>query len=385
MLNAIRHNLLHPVAAALLAVFPIGCADGKQSLATSPESQGGTGGAGAASQTGGSNPNVVIAGATNGGASLDPSCAAATFSAALRPLTLYILLDQSGSMKEEGDRWTPVTDAIRAFVNAPESEGVRVALQYFALGESDEEKCDADTYAAPEVNAELPAGVAEVEGSLSAHDFPASECCSNDNVHSGTPTRPAVEGATRWLDAWLTANPEQAVALLLATDGNPSEVCDGDGAEDVTAAISSAASMAARTYVIGIGHEENLQDWAEAGGSGTPPFIVDGTGDRTELEFLDALRTIRGSALACDYAVPEGPRTDRDRVNVQYGSAASGQPVTLLRVSAAEDCDPAVAGWYYVDVTGEPRIQLCPQTCTEVSADARGRVDIVVGCATRVY
>jgi hypothetical protein len=384
MLHAIRQILLH-AAAALLAVFSLGCADGKQSLATTPEAQGGTSGAGAMSHAGGSNPNVVIAGAADGGAALDPSCAAATFSAELRPLTLYILLDQSGSMKEEGDRWTPVTDAIRAFVNAPESEGVRVALQYFALGETDEEKCEADTYAAPEVNTALPAGAAEVEGSLSAHDFPASECCSNDNVHSGTPTRPAVEGATRWLEAWLSTNPEQAGALLLATDGNPSEVCEGNSVEDVTAEISSAASMATRTYVIGIGHEENLQDWAEAGGSGKPPFIVDGTGDRTELEFLDALRTIRGSALACDYAVPEGPRTDRDRVNVQYGSAASGQPVTLLRVSAAQECDPAVAGWYYADVAGEARIELCPQTCTEISADAHGRVDIVVGCATRVY
>lgn len=261
---------------------------------------------------------------------------------------------------------------------------MRVALQYFALGDTDEEKCLMETYDAPEVNVELPSGIAEVEASIAAHDFPASECCTNDNVHSGTPTRPAVEGATQWLEAWLATNPGQVGALLLATDGNPSDICADNTVSDVAAAISAAASSGVPTYVVGIGHEESLQELADAGGTGVAPFIVDGTGDNTEVEFLQALQTVRGAALACDYDVPEGPDSDRDRVNVQYSSEASGQPVTLLRVDDAASCDPAVASWYYAETDGVQRIELCPQTCSDISANAQGKVEIVVGCATRV-
>lgn len=369
---------------AVIGVLGGGCSEGTQALTSSPAPGGGSAGGSSASGAGGMS-GIQIAGAGSGGAGLDASCAEATFGADLKPLTLYILLDQSGSMKEDDDRWTPVTSALRAFVNAPESEGVRVALQYFALGESDAEKCQALTYAAPEVNAELPAGIEALEASLAAHDFPKSECCSNDNVHSGTPTRPAVEGATSWLADWLSTNPTQVGALLLATDGNPSEICTDNSVEDVALALSSAAAAGVRSYVIGIGHEESLQELADSGGTGTPPFIVDGTGDRTEQQFLQALQVIRGSALACDYDIPQGPASDRDLVNIQYRPDTTGVPVTLLRMDDAAACDPAVAGWYYVTTEGEQRLELCPQTCREVSTNAQGRVDIVVGCATRVF
>lgn len=385
-----RKNLdrpgVSPFAVALAGlgcVLCVACSDGTQSLTMSPAKS--TGGAGNAPTFGTGGLAIVIGDMGNGGATLGPSCANATFSAELRPLTLYVLLDQSGSMKEDGDRWTPVTSAIRAFVNAAESEGVRVALQYFALGETDSAKCQADTYALPEVNVQLPAGIAELEASIQAHDFPESECCTNDNVHSGTPTRPAVEGATRWLGQWLSANPEQVGALLLATDGNPSDICADNRVEDVATALSEAASRGVSTYVIGIAHEENLQELAEAGGTGAPPFIIDGSGARTELEFLNALQAIRGSALACDYDIPEGPASNHDLVNIQYSSGASNEPITLLRMSGAEACDSAVAGWYYIETGNELRLQLCPQTCREVSTSAGGRVEIVVGCATRVF
>lgn len=378
-----------------LAVVPLlcvaGCSAGDDAFsgrapASSDASAGGRAGADSvAGASGTGSPGVLIPDAGTAGSGSSPeACAAATFSADLRPLTLYILLDQSGSMKSGDDRWTPVTSALSAFFSAPESQGVRVALQYFGLGATAEEKCLAQTYANPEVSVELPAGIAELDASLAAHDFPASECCTNDNVHHGTPTRPAVEGATSWLTQWLAANPGHAGVLLLATDGSPSDICDANGVTEVAAVIAGAASANIPTYVVGIGVQEILLELAEAGGTGYGPFVVDGTGAQTELEFLQALQSVRGSALACDYDIPQGAGADRDLVNVQYSAGASASAVELVRVDDPAGCDPAVPAWYYSMAAGVEQIKLCPQTCDDVSAAAHGKVDIVAGCATRV-
>lgn len=107
----------------------LACSAGEQSLASARASGGASaagtagsvGAAGLGGSSGGSEVIVPIAG--TGGAVVDPSCAQATYGAELEPLTLYILLDQSGSMKEFDDRWTPVTSALQAFVNAPASQG----------------------------------------------------------------------------------------------------------------------------------------------------------------------------------------------------------------------------------------------------------------------
>jgi hypothetical protein len=322
-----------------------------------------------------------------GSPGIGPTCATAELAATLKPLDIYIMLDRSGSMTEFGDRWTPVTSAIKAFVNSPRSLGLGVGLQYFPLGVTSEEKCDVAAYASPDVPiAILPGNAGPLGESIDAHYFTQAECC-DEPEHSGTPTRPAVEGALQYLRTWLSSQEDRVAVLLLATDGQPTKVCDNNGVPAVVSAIAAGASGSppVYTYVIGIGVEENLAQMAEAGGTASPPFIVDGAGgEKTEQEFLSALSLIRGKKLSCDVAIPDGAGSDPWLINVQYRAEGVGDPATLLYVSSAADCDPAISGWYYDDPEAPTRVILCPETCTAVRSDARAKLEVVVGCRTVV-
>jgi hypothetical protein len=149
-------------------------------------------------------------------------CAKAEYEAKLRPLDMLVLLDQSGSMTEHDDRWTPTTNAIKSFVRAPESAGIGVGLQYFPLGKNDDDKCVGATYVKPSVPvAPLPGNAQAMIQSIDAHYFTKSNCCDAPE-HKGTPTRPALEGVFEYLRGWLAQHPERDAVVLLATDGEPS-------------------------------------------------------------------------------------------------------------------------------------------------------------------
>jgi hypothetical protein len=308
-------------------------------------------------------------------------CAKAEYEATLRPLDLVVLLDQSGSMTEDDDRWTPTTSAIKRFVSAKESAGIGIGLQYFPLGKDDDEKCEAKTYAEPAVPvAVLPGNAKAMIESIDAHYFTKDNCCDAPE-HDGTPTRPAIEGVYQYLQGWLQTHPERDAIVLLATDGEPSSVCDDNKIDAVSAVIDQAAKRtpSLRTYVIGIGHEDELEELAKAGGTGQGAFGVDATGAMTEVQLLDALAKIRGATLRCDFEIPSGTNSDPGNINVQRGAGAKATS-TLVKVPNAGDCSKASAGgWYYDDAS--KHIQLCPDACREVLAETKAKVNIVVGCA----
>ncbi|MGE0790401.1 MAG: hypothetical protein AB7S26_32290 [Sandaracinaceae bacterium] len=82
--------------------------------------------------------------------------------------------------------------------------------------------------------------------------------------------------------------------------------------------------------------------------------------------------------LPCRYGLPEPPTgmsLDRGRVNVIYTPTGATQQV-IPNVGSFSGC--AGAGWYY---EGDD-IVMCPATCSTVSADASGQVEIALGCAT---
>jgi hypothetical protein len=296
---------------------------------------------------------------------------------------MFILLDQSGSMTENDDRWTPVTQALKTFVASDGAAGLGVALQYFPLGPNDDVKCQPATYATPDVAMRaLPGNAQAMAASIDAHYFTKAQCC-NTPEHDGTPTRPAMEGVTMYMRAWLTDHPDHAGVVLLATDGEPSPVCDNNGIAEVSTVIAAAAAgmPAVPSYVIGIGHTDKLKQLATAAGTGVGPFIVDGTGVNTEHELLDALAQVRGEALPCDFPMPQGPGIDPLNVNVEHdkGGAAS----MLVNVAAAAACSSAGRpAWYYDDGANPTHIVLCPDACNQIASDPTSKIRIIVGCAT---
>ncbi|MFT3926112.1 MAG: VWA domain-containing protein [Myxococcales bacterium] len=315
----------------------------------------------------------------DGGSESVEDCVQGTYAAMARPLDMFILLDQSGSMTEDDDRWTPTTEAIASFVETSGIARTGVALQYFPLGSSDAEKCESERYEEPDVAmGELPGNAMAITSSLTAHYFDQAGCCTDE--HSGTPTRPAVEGAIAYMRTHLGKHPDHVGVLLLATDGEPSDVCDDNKVEDVAKVIRAAAmsSPPIRTYVIGIGKDEQLAEMAEAGGTGRGPIAIDGSGARTESDLAEALALIRNEVLPCDY--PVANVADPTSLNVER--SRSGQAQTLVNVPKLESCSEANSnGWYYDDPNAPSRVVLCPDTCADVGSDALATIRIVEGCA----
>src|SRR5207245_583501 len=93
------------------------------------------------------------------------------------------------------------------------------------------------------------------------------------------------------------------------------------------------------TFVIGVGGSlGSLNGIAAAGGTGQA-FLVD-TNQNVNQQFLDAMNTIRGQALACSYEIPlpEAGQPDFDKVNVQYTPGAGGPAQVLPRVADKAHC-----------------------------------------------
>jgi hypothetical protein len=247
--------------------------------------------------------------------------------------------------------------------------------------------CTAASYATPAVEvAPLPGAAAALLASLNAH--------TPDGL---TPTSGALSGAITHAQALARANPTHRVAVVLATDGLPSE-CTPVDIPSISAIASTAAAgtPAISTFVIGVFSQAeapqaqpNLDALAAAGG--TQRAFVISTNQNVATGFVSALNAIRTTGLSCQYAIPapppDGGTLDFLSVNVEFTSGA-GQTVTIGNVPNQAGCSATKGGWYY-DV--DPRtgatphtISICEPTCTQLRADTAGRVDILLGCQTEV-
>jgi hypothetical protein len=342
----------------------------------------GSTGPGASSNSGGS---LQLEPGTGQGGAEDMGCASESQEARAIPTDLLVLLDQSGSMTLDGNRWEPTSTALKSFFGNPMFGGLGVGLQYFPLGASTTEDpaiCQAANYVVPGVPiGALPENSAALISSLDSHYFTAAE--GADAAHWGTPTRPAVEGALQYLSSYQAANPERRLYLLLATDGQPSKLCPGNDIDGIAMVLAAAAAQTPpiRTFVIGIGEIARLNTLAVAGGTGHPAFIVDALGTATEQQFSAALEAIRHTALPCEFTIPAPPsgRIDPSQVNVDFTDAAG--KTRFPKVLGAQACAAGEASWYYDVETLPSKVIMCPAACDTLKA-GNARIDIVFGCKT---
>jgi hypothetical protein len=247
------------------------------------------------------------------------------------------------------------------------------------------DSCAAQDYSKQAVAiAPLPGAAAAVATSLAGH-----------SPQGNTPTAAALTGVIQGARAYATAHPTDSVVAVLATDGQPDECTPTDTAGIAQiAAAGLAGSPSIKTFAIGVftpdavtAGTQVLDAIAAAGGTGTA-FVIQASGN-LEQQFQAALDTIRGASLPCQYTLP-APSSgipNYGEVNVQY-TAGTGAVTTIPYVESAARCDATAGGWYYnVDPSegGTPSaILMCPATCTTLKADAKGRVDVVLGCQTVV-
>ncbi len=247
-----------------------------------------------------------------------------------------------------------------------------------------DEGCNFSQYGKLDVGiAELPAVGAQVVAALSAR------------LPSGlTPMAVVVASATGVLQKRLQSQPQRRAALVLATDGLPTGCAGGESVDRVTARITEARAGAPTlpTYVVGVFAPDEiamaqpaLQRFAAAGGTGMP-FVL-ATGEDLTQRLLEALKEIRGLAVACDYAIPAPQQGEIDFGKVNVRTTAGGRSEELGAVTGAERCGDR-GGWYYdpAPAPGKPpgRIVICPQSCQALRGDAGARVDLIFGCATRI-
>ena len=246
------------------------------------------------------------------------------------------------------------------------------------------DSCSADDYAVPAVE------IGKLNGAA-----PALVTSMNSTSPAGqTPTEGALSGAIEHASAWAVAHPTHRVVAVLVTDGEPKSfacsVQDADGLKAIAAA-GVAASPSIPTFAIGVlgqlqGDGKNVLAKIAEGGGTNQAFIIDPATD-VKQQFIDALVTIRGTQLACDFQVPPAPAGQTlayDQVNVQHTPKNSSAAETLTYVTNEAGCDPVNGGWYYDQDPaqgGTPTtIVVCPSTCAELQDG--GSVKFSLGCET---
>lgn len=264
--------------------------------------------------------------------------------------------------------------------------GLCAALPGYCVGR---DSCELAPYAMPAVAiGALPGAAPALVNSLNLH--------APDGL---TPTAPALAGALQVAQRRAATNPNRKVAVVLVTDGFPSECVPSEIAGVASIAATGAAgngpgAPAVPTFVIGVFAPadasiatQNLNALAQGGGTGSA--VVISTSQDVGQALQTALNQIRTSAVACQYQIPPatGGTIDFTQVNVELTSA-SAAVTTVPYVKSRAGCDATRGGWYYdVDPAtgGTPSlISTCDATCTQLRASAGGRVDIVLGCQSYI-
>ena len=369
------------VAAVLVSVA--GCSnetDGNGNV-LSPGTGGGTGGTGVGTGggTAGSGAGTLIDAGYTGDGEIDPdsACAATTLVSEDVPLDMYFMLDTSGSMAYDG-KMAGLLVGIFQFLGDPASAGLGAAAQRFPIPvdtDPEDERCNAADYATPE----LPWGTLP---------YPALRDWVLTLKSGGfTPTLPALQGAVDACRARLVDEPGHNCVVVVVTDGKPEGQCEPtDAAAEAPLGALAAAARADGISVFAIGFpglpplgQSVLETIASSGGTGGPILIQGGDVGQ---EFIDALSTIRGKSLGCEYQMPttDVGVVDPDLVKVQYTSG-SAAPQTIPRKMNESECGNE-AGWYYDDNDDPTRLIMCPATCSTLQGDPDARIDILLGCTS---
>ncbi len=309
----------------------------------------------------------------------DAACGSVRQQADVAPVDLYVMFDKSSSM---ATKWTPATNGLKAFLKDTDSAGLRVALNVFPRPPDSTPACDQAAYSTPKVAFDvLPTNADPIIAAMTG--------TTPDGF--GTPMYPALGGAILATAKEVKARPGDRGAVLLVTDGEPvgpAATCGGVNPEDpaviATLAKSGVDVTGILTFVIGLpGVNLSIANQiAAAGGTTSAILVVDPT--KIETDFRDALLSVRGKSLPCEFALPakvKGGEYTPALVNVQY-TKGDGTVVDLYQVA---DCTGAPEGsWRYDDPTTPTKIILCASTCSTIHGDFKAKIDILLGCKTKI-
>jgi hypothetical protein len=337
-----------------------------------PSGSSGQGGAASGSGIGGGFDPSTGSGQGDAGVDPDAACATSSEEATLIPVNMFITVDKSGSMDDDG-KWNAAKAAFTAFFKDPEASSLRVALRFWPDGNCNESSCSIDGCSQPQVDI----------GPLSdpAHVDELVELFNAKDPDGLTPMWAALGGATKWATQYATqAEGAEKVVVILVTDGEPT-ACPENINEIAQHAKNAYEQAGILTFAVGLAgsNESQMNVIAQAGNTQKGFFIGNGN---AQTDLLAALKAIQKSAVACVFAMPEGePQhpVDAKKVNIVYTPSSGGAAVTFGQVGSKDECGPA-GGWFYDDPLDPAIIELCPATCDLVQADEGAKIQILLGC-----
>jgi hypothetical protein len=322
-----------------------------------------------------------------------PGCIATASVSLIRPVTLFVALDASTSMRRTNGsltdntittRWNPAINALRAFFSDPKSAGLGVAFRFWPDNNpgncNDSTSCThalGDGCRLPRVPFDGTAArrLTEDAAPVDQQELALNSALTALTPNGNTPMFPALRGAAHWANTYKNAHPEEEVAVVFITDGIPSH-CDTVPNHIADIAYNAFRNFGVRVHAVGFGNSnaEIINLIADRGG-GRAYNLLEGA---TLLGGLrDALVSIRGEALPCDVTVPLAGVADPGSVSVIHVDAA-GMEATLTPRSGLAGCGD---GWYFADATNTS-VKLCPQTCSDIRENPGGKVRAIVPCVT---
>lgn len=321
------------------------------------------------------------------GACATPSCAGASASAKLKKVKLFVTVDKSFSqtyvmagLPGSPTRWSQLTDALKEFIQAPASDDLGLWLRFWPYNVNG--NCPSG----------YPSGCSSVAGCKVANaDVADLASAANETTLINainavsplgqTPMYPALDGALQAATTFQQANPDYVAAVVMVTDGDPSQCTTSlGGMSDLTASYYNGYGI--RTYMIGIAEVNQTFIEVVAGAGGGKSFFID-YGDNIPVKdkMLSALDTIKQDFVSCTLALPNQDIFDPNGATFTY-TPGVGAPINLVNVGSAAACG-AGNGWYYDDPANPSSITLCPATCTAVKADTNGQLELSIDCVSQ--
>lgn len=397
------------VGCGLLAAMA--CADSESSTG---EGSAGSAGSGASGGSGGSSGFGGSGGLiTDGGNEADVDfCAQDSFSATRKPLAVQLVVDRSASMNvatSGGTRWQAVRMGLNAFLADPDSESIELGLSLFpqaldgeppqscsqdadcgaygpcqdlgsfgacfaSLGSAPYSSCELSDYAPQVAYGPVPDVKAQIDTTLAV-----------TTPSGNTPTSTALQAAIDSLRDWGVGHPQHALAVVLATDGDPTDCLPTSPAAIAQiATLGRLGAPSVSTFVVGVGVNSGALEQIARAGSDPPngAFYAD-VDSQAAAGLTSALRKVRFEALGCAFEVPkaqDGKLVDTNYVNIYIDVAE--ESVLLPLVTTAEQCGSDEAWFYQMENSEVVGFELCPAACDRLQSGPEAKVMLAVGCET---
>lgn len=312
------------------------------------------------------------------------ACATGGASASVEPASMLLVVDISSSMNND-DKWEQASDALVAFLESPETSGLSIGLRFYPDDFSQEggpELCNRDDCSIEACSRPLVESgpLTAASGDADAQEQRLVDAIRSTNAWGedgrGTPTYAALGGGLEWGRQYQADHPGERAIVILVTDGEPNG-CNSDNSAIAGLAGDAFRQDGIETYAIGLegSQERQMDEIAEAGGTGEGIFIGSANAQQ---DLLEALTTIRGETLDCEFDIPDPDMGELDPNKVNVVLTAGDSDEQFSKVDGAQQCGDDNA-WYY---QGSDRIVLCPAACDATLANPNASISLVFGCTT---